>query len=217
MQEGLDGREGEDGLQEGGVDGDGVDDLDGDGSKDGRAEDREVDLWMWGRRSAPAPPGSRRHGTHLGKVDELVALERLADLVDVVRDALGRGSTVPNVVLDPKVVGRSSRVVARREEDASRGLARADDVRDGGGGEDAVLADDEVRDAVACCDLDDLLDALGGVEASVSADDEGRVGGAGGGDPFEDGLDKVLGVVLLLKDDDPARRDWDEWGTSLPR
>lgn len=102
--------------------------------------------------------------------------------------------------------------MARREEDTAGGLARADDVRDGGGGEDAVLSDDEVRDSVACSDLDDRLDALGGVVAAVSADDKGRVGGARGRDSFEDGLDKVLGVVLLLEDDDPACGDLDEWG-----
>ena len=89
--------------------------------------------------------------------------------------------------------------MARREEDTAGGLARADDVRDGGGGEDAVLSDDEVRDSVACSDLDDRLDALGGVVAAVSADDKGRVGGARGRDSFEDGLDKVLGVVLDRK------------------
>lgn len=47
MEEGLDGREGEDRLQEGRVDGDRVDNLDGDGAKNGRAEDGEVDL-RWG-------------------------------------------------------------------------------------------------------------------------------------------------------------------------
>lgn len=77
-------------------------------------------------------------------------------------------------------------------------------MRDGGGGEDAVLSDDEVLDTVTSSNLDDLLDALGRVEATVSSNDERGSLSAGGGDSREDGLDEVLGVVLLLEDGDPA-------------
>lgn len=66
-----------------------------------------------------------------------------------------------------------------------------------------MLSYDEVHDAVARCDLDNLLDALGRVESTISSDDERRALGTGARNTLEDGLHKVLGVVLLLEDDDP--------------
>lgn len=94
-----------------------------------------------------------------------------------------------------------------REQDTTGGLPRPNDMGDSGRREDTVLADDEVGDAVPRCDLDDLLDALGGVETPVSTDDESRTLRARGGDPFEDGLDEVLRVVLLLEDYDSVQRE----------
>jgi hypothetical protein len=91
--------------------------------------------------------------------------------------------------------------VTRSEEDTTRGLPRADDVRHGRRREDTVLSYDEVHDAVARCDLDNLLDALGRVESTISSDDERRALRTGAGDTFEDGLYEVLRVVFLLEDD----------------
>ena len=106
--------------------------------------------------------------------------------------------------LMPKVVLGSSSIVTCGEQDAAGRLALADAVGNGRGGEDAVLADDEVLDAVSGCNLDDLLDALGRVVPPVAADDERRARRAGRRDALEDCLDEVLGVVLLLEDDDPT-------------
>ncbi len=97
-------------------------------------------------------------------------------------------------------------------------------MRGGRGGEDAFLADDELRHAVARREADDGLDGGLGEVAAVAADDERGVGGAGG-DGGEDRLDKVLGVVLLRKDLDAVagrervsgERVWQAWagGDSL--
>lgn len=62
--------------------------------------------------------------------------------------------------------------MASSEEDATRGLAEADDVTGGGGGEDAVLADEELLDAMGGANLCDELDHLGVPVAAIAADDE---------------------------------------------
>jgi len=143
--------------------------------------------------------GNEKALTHLRQVDELVLLDGLGDLVDRVGHSLRRRSTVLHVVLDSEVGVGSSGVVRGSEEDTTGSLAVTDDMRDGGGGEDAVLSDDELRDAVTGGELDDLLDDLGRVVASVTTDDEGSVLGTSR-DGGEDRLDEVLGVVLLLED-----------------
>lgn len=56
------------------------------------------------------------------------------------------------------------------EEDTALCFPRADDVRGSWGGHDAVLADDELLDAVRSTHLDDDLDHLGRVEAPISTD-----------------------------------------------
>jgi hypothetical protein len=81
------------------------------------------------------------------------------------------------------------------EEDTSVGLVRPDDVRDGRGGEDGVVSDDELGDTVSGGETDDGLDGLASEESAIASDDEGLAGGTAG-DGGEGGLDKVLGVVL---------------------
>jgi hypothetical protein len=100
-----------------------------------------------------------------------------------------------DVVLDPKIVVRSSGVMTRRQQYTTIGLVLADDVRARRRGEDAVLADEEVLDAVSGTDLEDGLDGLGHEEPAITSDEEGF---GDGGDGVEDGLDEVLGVVLFV-------------------
>lgn len=83
--------------------------------------------------------------------------------------------------------------MACRKEDATVGLVLSDDVGRGGGGQDRVLADDELFHAVGGTDLQYRLDGLWGEVTTVTADDEGRAVCI---DRIEDGLGKVLGVVL---------------------
>lgn len=104
----------------------------------------------------------------------------------------------------------------------------------GRGGEDAVLADEELLDAIGGANLGDELDHLWVPVAAVAADDEkGAWGGAGQkarvsglvclhqamrtidafGDGEEDAGDKGLAVVRLLEDGDLFA----ETGTGRPR
>jgi hypothetical protein len=69
----------------------------------------------------------------------------------------------------------------------------------GGGGHDAVLADQELLNAVCGTDLCNDLSDLGVVVAAITANDErGALCTFGNG--VEDGGNEVLGVVGLLED-----------------
>jgi hypothetical protein len=62
--------------------------------------------------------------------------------------------------------------VARGEQDAASGLAQADDMAGCGSGQDAVLADEQLLDAVRGADLGNQLDDLGVPEAAITTNDE---------------------------------------------
>jgi hypothetical protein len=130
---------------------------------------------------------------YLGCFEGLVRTDRLSLLVDLVRHALRSGSTILDVVLDTKVVIRSTGVVASSEKDTAVGLVLADDVRARGGREKTVLTNDEGLNTVGGADAKDRLNRLGHEEAAVTTDEE-RLGD--GRDRVEDRLDEVLGVVL---------------------
>jgi hypothetical protein len=130
---------------------------------------------------------------YLGCLEGLVRTDRLSLLVDLVRHALRSGSTILDVVLDTKVIIRSTGVVASSEKDAAVGLVLADDVRARGGGEETVLTDDECLDTVSSADAEDRLHCLGHEETAIATNKE-RLGD--GRDRVEDRLDEVLGVVL---------------------
>lgn len=90
-------------------------------------------------------------------------------------------------------------VVASGQQDATGGLADADQVAGGGGAENAVLADKQLLNPVGGTDLGNLLDNFGVVVAAIATDDqEGTVGTFRNGE--EDGGDEGLGVVGLLED-----------------
>ena len=131
--------------------------------------------------------------TYRLSLDDLVSRDRLGGLVNLVRHVLGCRPPVGHVVLDSKVVVGTTGVVARREENPTVGLVLSDHVGRGGGGQDRVLADDKLCDAVGGPDLEDGLDSLWGKVTTVASDDER---GALCVDRIEDGLDEIFGVVL---------------------
>jgi len=178
VEERLDGLKVKDLLEERDVVGCGVDDLDRERADRRLADRLEVDL------------GQVRHRLVLG--------QRLCELVDLLGHILGRRTAVGAVVLDAKVVLGPARVVRGRQEDAALdALVLADDVRDGRGRQDRVVADDELGDAVAGREPGDRLDRLARKEAAVTADDE-RLAGRARRDRRQGCLDEVLGVVLLV-------------------
>lgn len=84
-----------------------------------------------------------------GKLNDLVAGDRLRLLKDLVGDILRSRTAVRDVVLDTEIRVRASGVVAGGEKNTAVRLVLADDVGSGGGREDGVLANDELGDTVS--------------------------------------------------------------------
>jgi hypothetical protein len=144
--------------------------------------------------SFPTKHPSRCHTNAYSRTIEILVLrDRLGLFKDFVCDTFGCRATVLHVVLDTKVIVGSTGVVAGGEEDATIRLALADQVGPSGRGENTVLADDELLDAVSGTDLENRLHGLLHEEPAVTADDEGVGDGV---KSIEDCLNEVLGIVL---------------------
>lgn len=95
----------------------------------------------------------------------------------------------------------TSRVVASRQQDTTCCFSNADDVTRSGGTENAILADDELLDAVRRTNLGNQLDNFRVPVSAITTDDEtGTL--CTFGNRQEDRGDKGLAVVGLLKDGD---------------
>mmetsp|Transcript_8188 Transcript_8188/g.28125 ORF Transcript_8188/g.28125 Transcript_8188/m.28125 type:complete len:607 (-) Transcript_8188:332-2152(-) len=111
-----------------------------------------------------------------GQVDvgHVRARQDLADglglLVDLVGDLLGRGLPRVVVELDAPVLLRPARVVARAHDEASVQSPLPDDGGGRGGGENGVLADVHLLQAVRRGDLDDDLGCLLVEPAAVASE-----------------------------------------------
>ena len=130
-------------------------------------------------------------------MDNLVLGNGLGLLKDLVGDVLGSGATVSHIVLDTKVIVRSTRVMRGSQEDATVGLVLPDDVRRGGSGENPIGANDELSYIVRGGNLDDNLDGLWGEITTITANHERESLRL---DRVEDGLHEVLRVVLSGSD-----------------
>jgi hypothetical protein len=131
--------------------------------------------------------------THFLCFQNLVLCQSLRPLKDRLRHALGCGTTVGHIVLDTKVVVRATGVMACGEQDTTVSLVFPNDIGRGGGREDTVLADDELRHTVGCANLADRLDHLVIEISTVTANNDCLVLGRDG---VKDGLYKVLRIVL---------------------
>lgn len=90
-------------------------------------------------------------------------------------------------------------VVTGSQQNTTGSLANADQVARSGGGENAILAHQELLDTVGGTDLGDLGDDLRVVVTAITAnDEEGILDTLGDGE--EDAGNEGLGVVVLLED-----------------
>ena len=74
-------------------------------------------------------------------------------------------------------------------------------MRGGRRAQDSVLADEDLLDAVASADFGNQLHNLWVVVTAIAANNEEGILGAFG-DGLEESSDEVLGIVLLLEDND---------------
>lgn len=108
---------------------------------------------------------------HRGQFQNLVATYDLRALENFVRHVLRCRSTVRDVVLDAKVVVRSTWIVARGQQDTTVCLVFPDDVRGCRCREDSILANDEFPNAIRRPDLKDRLYGLWREEPPIATDD----------------------------------------------
>lgn len=99
--------------------------------------------------------------TYIRQVDLLVLLDVVGNLVDSIGHILGGRSTIGSVELDTKVIIGATGVVGSSEKDTTVGLEGSNKGRTSGRGEDGVLAENDVLDAVGSTDTDDNLGSLG--------------------------------------------------------
>lgn len=89
--------------------------------------------------------------------------------------------------------------MAGSQQDTTGCVSYPDNVAGSGSAQNAIMADDELLDAIASADLGNQLCDLGVPVASITADDQcGSFDTFGNGE--EDAGNKGLGVVLLLED-----------------
>ena len=91
--------------------------------------------------------------------------------------------------------------MAGREQNATGCLSLADDVRGSGRAQDAILADEQLLDAVCSSNLCDELDDFGVPVSSIASDDQEAILDAFG-DGEEDAGHESFAVVGLLEHDD---------------
>eukprot|EP00760_Papus_ankaliazontas_P002392 PhM_4_TR10976/c0_g1_i1/m.32671 len=141
---------------------------------------------------------------HVGdaRVD-LVLLNLECALVHGVREGLVRGAAVLAVVLDAEVGVGTTGVVRGRQDEAAEELVGAepltvaDDRAHGRGRHAAVLAHDNLLDAVRNGHLHNNLRGLGAVVAAVATKGQCAVLEGVGAEHVEDGLYEVVEVVLF--------------------
>lgn len=84
--------------------------------------------------------------------------------MDSIGHILGGRSTIGSVELDTKVIIGTTGVVRSSEEDTTIGLEGSNKGRTSGGGENGILAENDVLDAVGSTDTEDNLGSLGRLE-----------------------------------------------------
>ena len=89
--------------------------------------------------------------------------------------------------------------MACSQEDSSVGLVLSDHIRCSGSGEDAILPNDQFCDTISSRDFENRLDSRLIEVSTITSNNESL---AFGGRRIEDGLYKVLRVMLIPIDDD---------------
>ena len=130
---------------------------------------------------------------HLPSIQDFVLGNTLCLLEDPVCDILGRRATVRHIVFDTKIVIGSTRIVARGQENTAVCLVLADNIGSRRSRENSVSADDKLLNTVGGGNLENLLDGGLRIVPSIAPYNNGGTLGRGS---IEDGLDKILGVVL---------------------
>ena len=159
--------------------GHGIDDLDANIADHRRAELAQIDIGAIGRRIAA-------DGLRIG--------------VNRVGDFFRRRAAVVHIEFNAEVAVRPARVVTGRENHAAKCAVFANDMRYGGRGQDAVLTDEDAREALRHRHFDDQLNRGVVVKATVAADHQRFAGKAVFGlDRRENRGDEVRQIVRLLK------------------
>ena len=84
--------------------------------------------------------------SYLWYISNIQFLDGLCDFIDLVGDALWSRTSIADIVLDTKIVVRTSRVVRGSQENTTSGFELANQVGSSRRGENTVLSDNQFGD-----------------------------------------------------------------------
>lgn len=131
--------------------------------------------------------------THRRLVYDLEFLNGLCLLENYVGNAFRSGATVGYIVLDAKVVVRSTGIVTSGEKDAPVSRVFSDHIGSSGSGKNSILSNNKFAYAVCRSDSQDDLDSLGREEPAVAPDNDSSAFCI---DRVKDCLDEIFSIVL---------------------
>ena len=131
--------------------------------------------------------------THGRLVYDLESLNGLGLLEYYVGNAFGSGTAIRYIVLDAKVVVRSTGIVTSGEKDTAVSRVFSNHIGSSGSGKNSILSNNKFVYAVCRSDSQDDLDSLGREEPAVAPDNDGSILCI---DRVKDRLDEIFSIIL---------------------
>ena len=144
--------------------------------------------------------GADRVDIDIGGFQDFVAVDHQRSRGDGIGHLFRCRTAIADIIFDAEILVRAAGIVAGRQDEAAKGAGRADQVRCGGGGQDAALTHDDATKAVGGGHFQHDLDDFAVEIASVAAHDQRFADKAV--EAVEHRLDEIFRIMGLLEDAD---------------
>lgn len=131
------------------------------------------------------------------RIDNLIFRNGFRTVENGIRHFFRCRTTIADVILDAEIPVRAARIMAGRQNNTAEGFVFSDDATDSRGRQDTILSDHDFSDAVGCRHFQDDLYGRA-VEIPAVSTQHKRLA-LDVTDRIENGLDKILEVMRLLK------------------